>query len=225
MNPIRFIVLFCITLSLLEAKIIEHNRINPIIIEIFQTFRSIYTPEEEESFASLNPYDITKATTILNKLAQKYFLRPAHLSRLQPPELTEYYIKTLFKDVAKDQIDTIRKKIYALFEKAGYIDPVYPTCRTPQNILILGATMMVIWKRIAFLNELVRTGKIILSETTTITLCIGHRIIENYEQEDLQKLHTDNNHTITEPFINEIEGGKSLIEIFPFCNDIRRESI
>ena len=165
------------------------------------------------------------AVTILNTLGQKYFLRPSHLSRLQPPELTDYYMKTLFKGRSADETSATCKKIYHLFVEGRYIAPIFPTCQTPANILILGATMMVIWKRIAFFNELVRTHKITLSDSTTITLCIGERTIETYEQADLHKVHNDHNHLLATEITDEVEGGKSLLEIFPFCDAVKRESI
>ena len=225
MRHLQFIFSFCIIFISLDAKIIERNHVNPVILTLFSLFLPIFTPQEQESFTTLNPYDLQHAVERLNKIAQKYFLRPTHLSRLQSPELTEYYITYLFKGRTHNEIEEVCKEIYALFQYGGYIEPMYPTYTTPENILILGASMMVIWKRIAFLNELVQTKKIILSEKTTITICLGERTLMDYEKEDLKKLHAEHNYPFDSTIIDEIEGGKSLIHFFPFCDDIKRESI
>lgn len=224
MKYFNFIFLVCATLSSIRGNIVEKNRINPLIMEIFDTFPSLYTQEEYVSLQSINPYDLKHAVPILNALGQKYFLRPAHLSRLQPAELTEYYKKTIFNGLSDKEIDAVREKIYSLLQEAGYIGEILPQAKTFDYVLLLGSTVLNVWNRISFFNQLVQTGKVILSPDTKIILCVGERILEEYEKKDIETLFLQFNYTEVIPQ-DERELGKILLSFFPFCNEITKESL
>lgn len=225
MNYRRITFLFLATLTLLEAKIIKQSRINPVIIEIFKTFIPIYSQEEQEFFSSLNPYDLKSTVETLNKLGQKYFLRPGHLSRLQPPELSEYYSRTLFPGHSIEEIEVLSKAMYDLFRESQYLQPIIPTYKNPQNILILGSTIMNMWERITFFNEMVEKGIITISESTKIIICVGERSLVGYEIKDLQKLEATHSFSSEEKIEDERTAGQVIFKIFPFSSKIKKANI
>ena len=225
MKYTRIIVLFLTVLNSVESKVIEKNQISPTIIEIFKKFIPVYTKEEQESFNSLNPYDITNATIILNKLAQKYFLRPGHLSRLQPHELTEYYSKNLFPGKSTQEIESLCATMYDLFSTSGYLQPISPSYKHPQTVLILGSTIMNMWERINFFNELVEKGAMTISESTKIIICVGERPLLDYEIKDLEKLQTQHSSSLQKNIQDEREAGEIIMKIFPFSTKINHQNI
>lgn len=225
MKYIRIILFFLTILTALEAKIIEKNRINSATMEIFKKFIPIYTQEEQESFNSLNPYDIKNTVEKLNKLGQKYFLRPGHLSRLQPPELTEYYSKTLFPGSSIEEIEALCKVMYDLFEQSEYLQPILPAYKNPQSILILGSTIMNMWERITFFNEMVERGIITISESTKIIFCVGERSLVDYEIKDLQRLEALHSFSSEEKIEDERTAGQVILKIFPFSSKIKEANI
>lgn len=225
MKPLKLFFIYFLFFSL-SAKIIENNRINSTVLTTFQTFLPIYTPEEQTILTYLNLYNLDNAVAFLNSLGQKYFLRGPHVCRLQHTDVIEYYKNTLFKDYSTEKMNICIKKLYHLFKNADFLLDVFPTHQTPRYILILGSSITSMWSRIEFLNDLVKSKKVKILPETKIILCLGERTLLDTEKEELKRLHDLYSKDVyTSTITDEREGGKLLIQYFPFCPDIQPESI
>ncbi len=159
MRFVKLLVLF--TLSGCSAEPVTRSE-SPIVQEIFETVQ----PEIEQS--SL-PYKIQLSPDERNRIAQTLFLRPVGQER---------------QDMAvKQKFEPYSNKLYPLFKKLGDIDPVQPSKTKYDYILINGATVDDMRKRVKTLVNLVTSKTITVTPETTIVFLSGDRELFSADKE------------------------------------------
>ncbi len=153
------LLLFCLAIPAF-GKIVDSNG-NPLP-EVLQILRLM---EKSTSYKVIPGASAKELTSVL----QEKFIRPKGAERLAPASLAHYH--HLMKGLSQGN----KKKIQALFRKLGDVDPVFPTQKEFDFILINGSTVQNMRKRIMFLSDAIRDGKIKLKVNTQVVFLDGER--------------------------------------------------
>ncbi len=159
MRFVKLLVLFTLSGCSAEHEIRSES---PIVQGIFEAVQ----PEIEQSGLS---YKTELSPDERNKIAQTLFLRPVGQER---------------QDMAvKQKFEPYSSQLYPLFKKLGDIDPVQPSKTEYDYILINGATVADMRKRVKTLVNLVTSKTITITPETTIIFLSGDRDLFSADKE------------------------------------------
>ncbi len=151
-------LILCLTLGFFPciAEVLDSSgKPSQTVVEIFSIFDQALGDEP-----NLNKY---------NQYAQSRFLRPKNAER-DTLETKKFYQQLLGGLSKKSKEDLLTD-----FDNLEFVRAIYPHSSTPNYILVMGSTVMNQRYRIKFLNDLVATGNLNVTDQTQIVFLVGDR--------------------------------------------------
>lgn len=116
--------------------------------------------------------DVPETYGDMTKFMHNHFLRPANVSRLSGG----------FKQVNQSRYSALdghqKERLFELLKNNGFVHEVLPAHNTFDIVLFLGGYLETMRQRLLFLDRLVASRQIILSDSCVMILTTGKRILE-----------------------------------------------